>query len=434
MEDTPGYLFGNASERHEASTSVDDIVQVYERWSRRPAGDPRIKVISAVLADALKDDTALRGAADFMVDFHERPGSFRGGIDSPGPYRSSSVRPFPFPEYGANLLLRGLWHEWRHMGDEIGWPEQFLSREVCEKWVHFVAHQPEILDRFTENIAFRPVQTTVPDRIIGAKLGLEAYRGRFTDETGAPRPINMVSFGHGGGLGERKLMRNLPFKDIRLHDFADFSNPYLSYEAENSLKLNQRLNRPLPVGRIICMDIMPGDTDPAIRDWIMSSFTPSEQMNRSFMAEVEELGSRMPDGYVSLRGDVTTTDGVESLKAELGEEKADFVFLSTTMYQRPEAERQTMLMHAAEILAPGGLIGVQDHLEVRNIIDEKNSAVTQRLNFPGNWKSWMYQLVLIDDPKNNGWNFETKIYYKDGRAHDLYIPHRFRRQILGSAA
>lgn len=435
MEGSLRHLSDNMPERHEATTTVDDIARVYERWSRRSGGDPRINLMSGVLAEALVYDAALRGAAEYMVDFHERPESFRNDAQNATTYPvGRPVRPLPFPEYGANKLLRGFWHEWRHMGDEVGWPESFLSREVCEKAIFVVTHQPETYDRLTENIAFRPVQTTVPDRIIGAKLSLETYRHRFTDKTGEPRPINMVSIGHGGGLGERKLMRNLPFRDVKLHDFVDFNDINMGYDAKNSRQLSERLNSTLAIGRILAMDIMPGDTDPAIRDWIMSSFTPNEQMNRPFMAEVEELDSRTPSGYVSLRGDFTSRDGVESLKAALGGAKADFVFLSTIMYQLSEAERRTMLMHAAEILAPGGLIGLQDHIEVRNIIDEKNGAITQQLNFPGNWKNWMYQLVLIDDPNNNGWNFETKIYYRDGRAHDLYIPDRFRQQFLYSAA
>lgn len=425
--------FGNGHEEHEAETSVDDIVRIYERWSRRAAGDPRISTLSGVLARVLKTDPGLRDAADFMVEFHERPENIgRGARVAQAAYRShASIRPLPFPEYGANLLMRGLWHEWRHMRGEIGWPEQFRSPDICEKGIYLITHEPALLDRFSENIAFRSIQTTVPDRIIGAKLELEAHRQRFTDDSGAPRPLNGVSIGHGLGVGEKKLLLNSRFENIRLSDHASHDSEYMRHNATASARLAGRLNRPLEIGNITCMDLMPGDLDPTTREWIMGCFTPNEQMNRQFMDEVEYLDSTTPDGYTSLRGDFSTRRGVEELKSVMPE-KADFVLFFTIFYQLPEAERMAMLNHAAEILAPGGVIVMQDHTMVRNIINESTGEITQRVDFPGEWTSWMYKTVLIDDPNKNGWNFEPRISYKDGRAHDVYIPYRYRQQLLGS--
>ena len=432
MEGSPYPLSGRGYERYEDYEAVEAMAKVYERWHRRKNMDPRIRTLSGVLAPGLRKNPKLRDAAGFMVAIHQHPEVFSGNAGSQRPdYRvQGSARPLPFPEYGANLLMRGLWNEWRHMG--VGWPKGFVSPEKCEEGIFLVTHDSEHYDSFSENIAFRSVQTSVPDRIIGAKLALAAVKERFTDENEKPRPLRVVSVGHGLGVAEKKLMLNRPFDDLRFYNYIDFNSEYIGLHSQASSRLRDRANSPLEIDSIFAIDVMPSDNDPATRDWMMGAYTPDEQMNKKFMAEVEELDSNSPPGYVSLRGDFSSEEGFNAVKTAAGEKPVDFVWFSTVFYQLPEIERNVMLGHAADLLGPGGLIGFQDFVQVRNIINESSGETTQHLSFPGDWKNWMYQLVIIDDPKKNGWNFEPKIFYKNGRAHDIYIPHRYREELLGS--
>lgn len=249
------------------------------------------------------------------------------------------------------------------------------------------------------------------------------------------RPLNIVSIGHSLGLAERKLMLNETFSHVRLMDLIYAQDKRLYKESHaGGLILNHEINRPLEIARCVAMDILPGDNDPASREWAISCFTPREQMNEAFMRDVHRLASVRPDGYISLSGDFTLPQNLNRINTELGNRKADVVLFPTVWYQLNQHDRAAMFQNGLDILSDDGLIVLQDFVEVRRSAykeppDSIESSLDQ-LYFPNDWEKWTYRTLVLD-PSRTGMEFKQALIFNDGRCGQVQLSHDYHRMLLG---
>lgn len=426
---------GDAS--NERITTVSSLVEVYERWAAKPRGrDPIIAKIAGALAETLRSDERLIYIAQEMIEthpmvpFNDIATNYRTTLGaSPDIAGGTKLSYIPYPDYAANHLMRGFWDAWRKDENEGGWPERYIEPEVCRAGIKRVLGSDDKLAKLEFNVMYRPVQSTVSSRGAGPKMIMRANKSRFR------RPVNIASIGHSLGLAERKLILGEPFDQVRLWDliYAD-DKPLLRESQAAGLILNHETNRPLEIERCVAIDILPGDNDPAAREWAISCFTPREQMNKDFMNDVNRLASLRPDGYISLAGDFTAAQNVAPMIKELGSRKADYVILSTVLYQLSQQDRVAMLQNALDILSDDGMIILQDFVQARRSAyrdtpDSIESSLEQ-LYFPSDWEKWTYRTLVLD-PARTGMEFEEALIFNDGRCGQVRLNYNYRQKLLG---
>jgi hypothetical protein len=292
-----------------------------------------------------------------------------------------------------------------------------VDQDIAYEAIGRITSDQELYDSFSQNIAFRPVQTTIPNRSLGPRLVLMAHQKRFK------KPINMVSIGHGLGLNEKKLLLNDPFPRTRVRQWED---PRAGIMRENSTlsdRLGEKLLTPIDFETIYAMDILPADKDPASEEWVMSCFTPDEQMDEWLMASVDRLRFAKPSNYYSLQGDFAEypksdigsdlPENIDLLLQEMGGKKADIVVFSTLWYMLPPYDRAAMWNNALNILNHNGLIVVQDNVMRRHFTQHMENPLAQ-LHFPAEWGAWTYRDIVFD-PDNTGFEFEEAMAFENGR-------------------
>jgi SAM-dependent methyltransferase len=420
----------NPQERYEdRSFDIKDIVDVFERWSQSKSNrDIRFTAISRAVRDTLETDPRLVETANHMIRVHQSGISWaeiddyhndvleshylwQPNRDLSQPDDPPSFSQLPYPEYAANLLHRGLWHEWRQSDElSMGWPDKFDSEEHARAAIEYILSQDELREQFTFNVAWRPIQTSYPDRMLGPLLALRAYQDRF------PEGINMMSVGPSWGGGERKMLLGMDFPTPQVYDWYGMDQ-LLEHRRNLSDRLKNIIgDRPL-VKNIFGVDIFPGDLMPEALEWAISSLMPGEQMNKKFMAQIELLKNSSPEKYHPMTADFTNSKMIENLKQKIGH-KLDVVLFSTVLYQQSPEGRRRMAENALSVLSKNGLIIVLDFAEHRPFIEPADNPA-DNLHFPLDWAPWTYRLHVLDPAKSGSSgkkpDFETAMHFDSGR-------------------
>jgi hypothetical protein len=433
-------------ERHEDETfGVEEITDVFDMWSRPRANrDIRFIMISRAVKNALQSHPEFREIVSNMT--RSRTAGLNWGeisLDDGLLDENIALAPnqdfshasdatgfwqkLPYPEYGANLIHRGLWHAWRQSGDPaVGWPDLFDTEDHCRQAIDHVMSQPQLREEFAFNIAWRPIQTSYPNRMLGPILGLRAYEDRFD------HAVNLLSVGPGGGFGEKKMLLGMDFPAPEVYDWYG-----ITHLLERRTKLSQKLKnvmaeKPL-VENVFGVDIFPGDLMDDALDWITSSFTPAEQMDKKFMDQIEFLKNSKPDNYHPIREDFTKDAVIESIQPVIGQ-KIDVVLFSTVLYQQSPQGRQHMIENALKVLDDNGLIFVLDFAVHRPQIKKVDNPV-DNLHFPNDWSQWTYRLHILDPAKyaaiGKAPEFETAMLFDSGRCSAVRFPQAFHDFFTG---
>jgi hypothetical protein len=428
-------------------TLPEDIVAVLDKWSKKGSNrDKRFIAISGALRDGMIENSSLWQSVEYMIRVHREPfdwtlldtpgenddqwGNTSGQDFSHASLSTGFAQPLPYPEYGANTLHRGFWHVWRMNREMTGWPEKFIDPDHCRWAVNMVANNAELLNDVAFNAAWRPIQTTHQQRIMGTILTLKAQQGRID------RPANIFSVGHSLGTGEKKLLMGMDFPTPSVYEWLEdvhgHSGALRSVNIGLSSQLDAKLTNLPPVASVYAMDLFPGDMLSDAREWAVSSLMPSEQMNRDFMNEVEYLNAKQPDDYHSLRGNFANPQAVDYLK-EIMPNKADVVLFSTIWYQLSRADRQNMLNNALSILSDDGLVLVQDFIDLRPQITPTGDPIDE-LHFPHKWSRWSYRMHVLD-PAAAGWDinrmkFRLAMQFIDGRCGGVHFSSEYKTMLF----
>jgi hypothetical protein len=431
--------------RHEDGTfGIEEITEVFDKWSMPRANhDIRFIMISRAVKNALQSNPAFRENVSHMI--RSRAGGLNWGeigLDddllnaeiawashdgfSLASERTGFFQKLPYPEYGANLIHRGLWHAWRQSEDSaVGWPDLFDSEDHCRWAIDCTMSQPELREEFAFNIAWRPIQTSYPNRMLGPILGLRAYEGRFD------HAVNLLSVGPGGGFGEKKMLLGMDFPAPEVYDWYGDTH-LLERRTQLSQKLKNVMAEKSLVENVYAVDIFPGDLMDDALEWITSSFMPAEQMDKKFMGQIEFLKNSRHGRYHPIRQDFTKITAAESLQPVIGQ-KIDVVLFSTVLYQQSPEGRRRMIENAMGVLDDNGLIFVLDFAEHRPQIGAVDNPI-DNLHFPSDWSKWTYRLHILDPAKYASMEgfpeFETAMLFDSGRCGAVRFTQAFQESIF----
>lgn len=418
----------------ESKYGVSDITDVFKKWCAPKSAQPEsVKAASEALLEAFNQHRELYESAEVLLGVHQGrifsseaetdPDSF---LHHQVGYRvGSSPRALPFPEYGANKFLRAaLWHPWRQDPSIPGFPEKANDPVACCSAIRRIFQDQDKVEEFEFNLVWRPIGTTVPSRGAGPKLGIAA---RYP---GSERLLNMVSIGHGTGAIEKKLLLNETFGKVRA---VNWHNSEILEESPLNIAVQGELSRPLAFEQVTCMDLFPGDKDPALKEWNLSCLRPEEHRNAKFIRETKRLADLQPDRYTSLFGDFTEPQGLETIKSSLTR-PADVVLFSTMFYQLSQEEQAMALKNALDILDDDGMIILQDHVspirfehetDLPMLTDNSPQALASRLYFPSEWTHYTYTTNILY-PALWGWEFKTIMRSETGRSRQIELTNHYQ--------
>lgn len=344
-------------------------IGVLEGWVNKPTNnDTRIGAFAAGAIDALRHDSWFRELIDYSLEM-------RSNI------QQQTLEGFD-PRLFANLLLRTAQHILLHDQNTIDYPQKFDNPKTWSEALSVIAHDHNMENHLLSDLIFELVHSNIPGRYAGEKIALLPYLSRF-------KRINSLDVGSSLGLGVEKLLRNDPFQHIDvLSYYKDYTLLLKRPDLTNAL--NQKLNNlPLNFGRCASLDIM-ADRHELVKERVRShSFYPSELLTSYRVDEFDRLAesvSKKHDYYV---GNFAYEETIANILSESPVKKFQLITFFTVLHQVHPEDREIMLDHARKLLAPGGLIIIQDFARL-------NHNYPINLEFFRKWGPQTYRTYIID--------------------------------------
>lgn len=392
-------------------TTLSSIREVFERWTVRPqGGDPRIAALSEATLELFDHDGLFNGSVQFMIDFHQDPDlNTLKGVTKKAP---DKIHQIPLPLYAAHLIRVGYQNELLQTPG-AAYPEEFTTKEKCYEGWRMVLDDQEKYDNFSQNIAWRSLQTNVADRYKGVKAAIINHRHRFN------HPINYLDVGASLGVGIKKLALGDNFRPIKRTMEWYQDTPYLQSKPWWNEVINSKLASPIEFGDCVGIDAMPGDQRDN-RNWIFScSFYPSELLDESRVNEFTKLETADPANFHGvLRGNFALEENLDTVFRQTGHAKFDVISFITVLSQDNKDDRQQMLLNAVDALAPNGLIIIQDFVRL-------NHSQPGDLIFLPDWREpYTYRTIVID-PYISGPNFREALYWKNSRCEEVRVAEEY---------
>jgi len=91
------------------------------------------------------------------------------------------------------------------------------------------------------------------------------------------------------------------------------------------------------------------------------------------------------------------------------------------------------------MLDDDGIIILQDHVEVRRLIDDQSldrvpanhpESTIRQLYFPNEWDQWAYRTAVLD-PSRTGMEFQPALYFIDGRCQSVLFSEEYKSKFFG---
>jgi SAM-dependent methyltransferase len=304
-----------------------------------------------------------------------------------------------------------------------GWQRHFDSIKDPKSYQH---------EEFTGHLFTNIVNSNRHER--GKILPLVAFAYRMH------RPLSVLeggcSLNHNLkflALRQQKGYRNCPFTPTKVmrHSPTDQQRTEEGWPAiptvfdrELSLTVDAIINDPhFVISRGLGVDILDMDRDPNAIKWARSnSFKPSELKDRQRTQLFDEVTAFNPPNVDFYRADLTNFDQ-EKFEHTFPEKNTfDIGFLPTFMYLIDEAEHELVLNAFRQRLKPGGLLIVQDFIQM-----DTNGHIKKYEK----WPSYTYGVyVWHSNAPERGWREFARVDHGRFRA----VTFEVGKQALGAAS
>lgn len=387
----------------------------------------------------------LTNLMQFMVEFHNQPSQL-GMAEEP------LKSPLHSPLQAADLFLRSmnyigllannerLVNVWLKTGNisqlpnlAYQFPADFDKKEAWRELLDFVLSQYHLYEELEYSLMYRRVQTNIPGRYKGLHIPLDIIRNKIP--AGGARWLNV---GCSVGLGEKEELSDEPYSYIHAYDQAEAERPRRvlplsreNYEPEVTHHYNDLIDERLKIAKVYGVDITGvhrGNHDQVI--WVKACHYTSELDNQIVMERFDRLiefdDPRLNFSRVDFSNDDSVNDFIRELTiAEAGQVSEDdqpvlsehlrfnVVTIFTTLNQLSEEDRVKVINNALRLLAPGGVILIQDFAEI-------DQSAPSKLHFPSAWTDFSYVLYMIDPSRSL--DPELLVRWRNGRCEEMIIP------------
>ncbi len=297
-------------------------------------------------------------------------------------------RPYITPQYFANLFFRAVQYiELYKINNDFNGVYSYPIRLATqEDWEKELAYLFELyVDDIKTILKDKNTVTTIYQRYAGPQILINAFRSSDS--------VTVADFGCGGNFGLPGIELGVAYEKI---------------DDESPEKLATSLLHPMPTLKQGLAFDKEDPREENAKEWRIScSFYPSEfsKLAQTLVLE-DEIAKACKTHFTPYDLTEVCTEEDDGI---LPQGSADFVVISTMLYQLSPEERETVLINAEHVLAPGGAIIIQDFAV-------KDADTMAKLDFNTTWfskKTWSYRTFMLGDMTE--WQFKEILRWSNGR-------------------
>lgn len=369
----------------EAITNVAEVLCDYAL--NPPAGDSVIASMSAELLELIDSSETARGIFESAFEIR---------------FKRNEVQD---PVYLTNLTIRAIQHTVLPKAEQLQYPHAFKTRE---KWQTVL---PALLNGDDETataelwlcLATRDIQSNKSERYKTLQmLGKLFMSGEIS--------ILDLGCSQNQGLTQLALLDEIPFEALKITDIES------SIQKDTiSKNMNNILHEPLQLSDSWGVDIWPM-SDESIKQWVNScSFRPEELTDQKAVDKFKSINEHEPLPNIHFAHTLYDRS-VSAINQVLPSKKFNIISMMTMMYQMPKEERQDFIENALSYLNPGGLLVIQDGMELpsdnEDIVIDEIEFDPALFTVKGGYK------VIVSRYKDHG-KFQEFGSYDSGRCNEF---------------
>lgn len=268
--------------------------------------------------------------------------------------------------YAGNLALRSVHAA---LFNEPGYPETHREQGTWKSDIERCVLEGE----FCEDIWLWDVMSNVESRYATLKVCATLLEER------QQRPLRIIDIGSSQGHGGKMIAGNLPF-----------TPPADAKQGQGLADFGSRLERQVVCGEFINVDQVKFSHDIRAQEWAKACSIPPHEKTPERIEQYDTLDKLTIPDFVYVQNEIGRPSFLEYEPGFRG--RFDIVFISTALYQMSPGKRELALRQANDILAPGGIIIIQDHVRVSPGNDRGLDFIDHWYN-PG---ALPYRTVLYD--------------------------------------